>query len=718
MNVSAFIKTGGTDGDGEEEEDPGLQKPKIPSSNVQRRWTKLKGFAHVQSMANQTFSKLRAEGGVRGKVSGKKVIRKKKLLEQAQNDKDDQPHNALQHDDARDDEEESGEFDFDKDDQDNEDSDDEMNHPDVKAYVAACRQTGVNPARSVVKSVIHDQVKIARRPMGPSETKACVLGLVRNCNVKVLDLTGNKMGDEGAVYVSDLLRENYYVTSLTLAENNITRIGLKVLAEEVINSRYLKTLDLSGNGFGENDAHHIAEILENNQILRELYLSHNEFRELGGEILSPAIANNVTLELLDLSWNHLRRKGAAAIAQGIKENMGLKTVNLAWNGFHLMGCKALAEALEVNKSLKTLDLTSNRIDLDSLKALLKGLKLNEGLETLIMPKNTIGTEGTLVLVKAIEESDVTTIKLIDIHTQLVTPEFLAEYRELKNKRQNFKFLHGRIYDPSNQLKRPKTSFFFAIESCSKAFEKTYHVNLFQTQCVTHSFIDMLVEAQDKREFQIKYGQLLNQKGEEISEDDLMNEDPMMVLNEFSRQKKLRLVDLFKQLDKDGSNSLTFQEFGEGLLAEGIPLSKKGLDKLLRKLDKDGDGEVDFGELMQGQKEFTRKLLMLKQAKDEKSKEEIERFQELQRKVTTLLQKQKTPREEKKSKAPAPVKQITAVVTDIENASQEEKKVAATALKNMFRKKKTVENALPTIADDNTKNNGAEVTETADASTQN
>ena len=40
---------------------------------------------------------------------------------------------------------------------------------------------------------------------------------------------------------------------------------------------------------------------------------------------------------------------------------------------------------------------------------------------------------------------------------------------------------------------------------------------------------------------------------------------MMVLMEFMRVKNLRLLDLFASLDKDGSKSLTRQEFRDGLL---------------------------------------------------------------------------------------------------------------------------------------------------------
>ena len=45
----------------------------------------------------------------------------------------------------------------------------------------------------------------------------------------------------------------------------------------------------------------------------------------------------------------------------------------------------------------------------------------------------------------------------------------------------------------------------------------------------------------------------------------IDDDPMIVLMEFMRIKNLRLVDLFKALDADGSGTLTREEFRLGLL---------------------------------------------------------------------------------------------------------------------------------------------------------
>ena len=64
---------------------------------------------------------------------------------------------------------------------------------------------------------------------------------------------------------------------------------------------------------------------------------------------------------------------------------------------------------------------------------------------------------------------------------------------------------------------------------------------------------------------VKHGILLSNKHDTEGDDNFLNDDPMMVLMEFMRIQNLRLVDLFTSLDKDGSKSLSYDEFRDGLM---------------------------------------------------------------------------------------------------------------------------------------------------------
>ena len=65
---------------------------------------------------------------------------------------------------------------------------------------------------------------------------------------------------------------------------------------------------------------------------------------------------------------------------------------------------------------------------------------------------------------------------------------------------------------------------------------------------------------------MKHGIILDQSSASSGGDEeFLHEDPMMVLMECMRMMNLRLVDLFSSLDKDGSKSLTYDEFKDELL---------------------------------------------------------------------------------------------------------------------------------------------------------
>ena len=57
--------------------------------------------------------------------------------------------------------------------------------------------------------------------------------------------------------------------------------------------------------------------------------------------------------------------------------------------------------------------------------------------------------------------------------------------------------------------------------------------------------------------------------------------------------ELHKVDFFNKLDTDGSMSLSREEFRDGILMAGIPMTENEIESLLNVLDKDGDGEINY-----------------------------------------------------------------------------------------------------------------------------
>ncbi|XP_070197814.1 leucine-rich repeat-containing protein 74A-like isoform X2 [Littorina saxatilis] len=416
-------------------------------------------------------------------------------------------------------------------------------------YVRMCKKLNITPNSYVFRNLVDDHLDLKHHLLGPEGVQGLCVSLIENFSVTSIDMEDNGLGNEGATFVSEMLSENTFVTELSIADNTLMTDGVKRIVDVIKDMDILTKLNISGNNLQEYDGEIVRDLIEESRSLKELRCSHNCFRETGGIAIGDAIGWNDSLELLDLSWNHLRREGATAICAALAINSGLKEVNVSWNGFYIHGSKELAKTLDKNKTLQVLDLSANRINKECLTHIMKGLKTNKTLRVLKLADNPITAVGALYVLRELVEMKESGIRELDLGEQSVEPEFLVVLEKLK----------------------------------------------------------------EDRDIEVRFGAVLGQDVEsKDQEQELMDENPVVVLMEFGKLLGLRLVDLFAMMDKDGSKTLTPMEIRKGLLEANIPLSEKALDALVNKLDADGDGEIDYakltsGELIAGQQSHRRKI---------------------------------------------------------------------------------------------------------------
>ncbi|CAI9737537.1 leucine-rich repeat-containing protein 74A [Octopus vulgaris] len=175
---------------------------------------------------------------------------------------------------------------------------------------------------------------------------------------------------------------NIHKTDINLEHLGITPKEAHAMSIPLRNIEYVEELNLSDNRLSDEGATFIFEILTFGNRIKSLdsgyiimiNLSHNHFTENCAELVGTLIEKNSFITSLDISWNMLGKKGAKSISRGLQKNSSLEYFNIAFNNIGNEGCNHLKTGIGVNNTLKIFDMSTNNITSDGIKMLAKDLK--------------------------------------------------------------------------------------------------------------------------------------------------------------------------------------------------------------------------------------------------------------------------------------------------------------------------------------------------------
>lgn len=147
--------------------------------------------------------------------------------------------------------------------------------------------------------------------------------------LRELDLHGNQLGYVGATVVAQSVCECANLVSLKLSRNLIGGKDSRALMTHLLGERSrLRFLDLSDNRLGNEGMETLAPLLRVNRSLQELLLCGCAVTEPGVNALMRGIAENGTVSVLDLSRNTLRKSKALtdAVRDALFRNTSLQQV--------------------------------------------------------------------------------------------------------------------------------------------------------------------------------------------------------------------------------------------------------------------------------------------------------------------------------------------------------------------------------------------------------
>lgn len=260
-----------------------------------------------------------------------------------------------------------------------------------------------------------DQINLCRRGIGVDEALLLRDAIKQNRQLSVLKLCYNNLGDEGAAIIASALLDcnrHHQLSVLDLGFNSIGDIGCGYLAVNCLAGNYnLQSLFLSGNRIGEKGALSIAGAILHGSSLQQLYLSANEIGPMGIKTIAGAIAKNESrhhlihgiphsqefrrIEVLHLGSTAIESAGFFAIPGMLLSNISLKSLCVTDNNLDDKDILLLSQALTQNKlvPLESLRLSFNQITCIGVECLMNSLWGSKTLRELKLDNNQIQDRG-------------------------------------------------------------------------------------------------------------------------------------------------------------------------------------------------------------------------------------------------------------------------------------------------------------------------------------
>jgi serine/threonine protein kinase/Ran GTPase-activating protein (RanGAP) involved in mRNA processing and transport len=216
-----------------------------------------------------------------------------------------------------------------------------------------------------------------------------------------LDLTENRMGDQGAVALSGALGSLVQLRKLVISSNSVGDTGVLALGDAWRSLSLLQELFISSNNVSDTGAEALGATLPSLPHLRVLNLSNNSIGNVGVVALSDALTTLTNLESLDLSSNRFHESGAVALSGALGSLMRLRELYIHNNLIGTRGAETLGRVLPSLTALRRLHVYCLLRDESGAVALGKALASLTNLRELYFYDNGIGDAGARIVSDAL-----------------------------------------------------------------------------------------------------------------------------------------------------------------------------------------------------------------------------------------------------------------------------------------------------------------------------
>ncbi|KAI8434632.1 hypothetical protein MSG28_003165 [Choristoneura fumiferana] len=225
--------------------------------------------------------------------------------------------------------------------------------------------------------------------IGPQGAKHLFVSLHLNSTLVKLNISGNEIEDKGVAYLADSIFKGTGIREVNISRNNVSGVGVMALVQVFETFNKLTHLDFSWNNIkSANAVCNLCSQLSQNQAFKELKFSWNA---LEGEIVGKGIKQlmkSPSIRLIDLSNNKLCGKATiTTIGENLEKALALKTLNLSSNPL------SPEDAVDILNFMKKRTVKLRNLLLDNVAVNHKFINLRDQILSLDFRKNAVITCG-------------------------------------------------------------------------------------------------------------------------------------------------------------------------------------------------------------------------------------------------------------------------------------------------------------------------------------
>ena len=171
-----------------------------------------------------------------------------------------------------------------------------------------------------------------------------------NQSVRLLDISRTlsfSRQNETTIHLGRMLRVNNNLNDLRISKCGLTDCDIREFCEFIKDNKSLRRIDMSCNKLAQDGAIFLSQLLKFNSTLKQIDLTANMIEDPGLISLSEVIRSyNSTLEILKIGYNNIGDSGLCHLFNSLLSNNSIISLSIWGNKFGSKTCRTLSSLLD------------------------------------------------------------------------------------------------------------------------------------------------------------------------------------------------------------------------------------------------------------------------------------------------------------------------------------------------------------------------------------